>query len=157
MNVSLLGKGCFQVQFKSPSQANGVLARSPIDLSLGMVFFARWSKGMDLSRLDGGFTITHRFPALLSEYAPHLREIGKCIGYVVGEALIPDREDRTPCLKMVLPASLAKDPCQFISFPMIHGGEILQRVFFISLPSHCFICGQKGHFATKCTRQRILP
>ena len=124
MNVSPLGKSHFRVQFKSLSEADEVLARSPVDLGVGMGFFANWSQGMDLSRLDGGLIVTARFSTLLPKFVPHLREIGKCIGYVVGDALIPDGEDR-PCLKMILPSSLAKDPPQFISLPTIHGGEIL--------------------------------
>ena len=74
---------------------------------------------------------------------------------MVGDALIQEGEDRTPHLTMILPSSLAKDPPLFISFPTIHGGEILQRVFFIGLSGQCFICGRKGHLAAHCTRRRV--
>ena len=56
---------------------------------------------------------------------------------------------------MIFSSSLAKDPPVFISLPTIHGGEILQRVFFIGLPGHCFICERKGHLAADCTRHRV--
>ena len=110
---------------------------------------------MDLSGLDVGLIVTTRFLGLLPEFVPHLKEIGRCIGFVVGDALIQEGEDRTPRLRMILPSSLAKDPPMFISLPTIHGGEILQRVFFIGLPGHCFICGRKGHLAADCTRRRV--
>lgn len=31
----------------------------------------------------------------------------------------------------------------------------MQRVFFIGLPGHCFICGIKGHLASGCTRRKV--
>ena len=122
-----------------------------MDLFMGIGFFSRWTQGMNLSNLDGGLIVTTRFPGLLPEFVPYLREIGRCIGYVVGDVLIPKGEDHTLRLRMVLPPSLAKDPPQFISFPTIHEGEILQRVFLIGLPRHCFICGRKGHLVAVCT------
>ncbi|MCO5609250.1 hypothetical protein L7F22_063474 [Adiantum nelumboides] len=102
---------------------------------------------MDLNGLEGGTAVTSRFPGLLPEFAPHVNEIGRCMGFVVGDAVIPEDEDRTISIRMV----------QFISLPTIHGGEILQRVFFIGLPGHCFVCGRKGHVAAACTRHRISP
>ena len=57
---------------------------------------------------------------------------------------------------MILPKILIKDSPQYISFPSIHGGEHLQRVFFIGVPGHCFVCGRKGHLTAGCTRRRIL-
>ncbi|MCO5609206.1 hypothetical protein L7F22_063429 [Adiantum nelumboides] len=107
---------------------------------------------MDLNGLEGGTTVTARFPGLLPEFAPHVDEIGRCMGFVVGDAVIPEDEDRTISIRMVLYPSLAKNPPQIISLPTIHGGEILQRVFFIGLPKYCFICGKKGHVAAACTR-----
>ena len=126
MNVFPLGKGCFRVQFKTLDEAEAVLARSPVYLGFGVGVFARWTQGMDLSSLQGGFTtVTTTFPGLLPEFVPHLKEIGRCIGYVVEDAIFPSGEDRTPCLRMVLPESLVKDLPQFLSFPSIHGGEHL--------------------------------
>ena len=46
-------------------------------------------------------------------------------------------------LRLVLSPFLVKEPPHFISFPGAHGGEILQRVFFVGLPGHCFVCGKK--------------
>ncbi|MCO5588438.1 hypothetical protein L7F22_042394 [Adiantum nelumboides] len=119
--------------------------------------FKRWTQGMDLNGLEGGTAVTARFPRLLSEFAPHVNEIGRCMSFVVRDAVIPDDEDRTISIRMVLYPSLAKNPPQFISLPTIHGGEILQRVFFIGLSGHCFVCGRKVHVATTCTRHRISP
>ena len=93
---------------------------------------------MDLYGLDGGLIVTAKFLGLLPEFVPHLKEIRRCIGFVVGDAMIQEGEDHTPRLRMILPSSLAKDPPLFISLPSIHGGEVLQRVFFIGLPRHCF-------------------
>ena len=63
---------------------------------------------MDLSSLKGGFsTATARFLGLFPEYVPHLKEVGICSGYVVEDAIFPSGEDKTPCLRMVLPISLA--------------------------------------------------
>lgn len=45
---------------------------------------------MDLSILDGGLTITARFPGLLLGFVPRVHEIGRCIGYVVGNVVVPD-------------------------------------------------------------------
>ncbi|MCO5575461.1 hypothetical protein L7F22_029262 [Adiantum nelumboides] len=112
---------------------------------------------MDLSGLEGGTAVSARFPGLLPEFAPHVNEIGRCMGFVVGDAVIPSNEDRTISIRMVLYPSLAKNPPQFISLPTIHGGEILQRVFFIGLSGHCFVCDRKGHIAAACTRCRISP
>ncbi|MCO5604391.1 hypothetical protein L7F22_058556 [Adiantum nelumboides] len=155
VNVSPLGRGYFRIQFKTPSQADEVLARSPVDLCMAIGFFSRWKQGMNLSSLDGGLIVTARFPGLLPEFVPYLKEIGRCIGFVAGDVMVQEGEDRTPRLRMVLPPSLAKDPPLFISLPSIHGGEILQRVFFIGLPGHCFVCGRKGHLAAVCTRRRV--
>lgn len=157
VNVSPLGRGCFRVQFKSQLEATEVLALSPVRLNSALGFFVKWTHGMDLSSLDSGLTVTARFPGLLPEYVPYIVDIGKCFGYVVGDVLVPEGEDRTPSLRMVLPPSLAKDPPQFLSFPSIHGGEMLQRVFFIGLPGHCFVCGRKGHVAADCSRRRVSP
>ncbi|MCO5613181.1 hypothetical protein L7F22_067457 [Adiantum nelumboides] len=115
------------------------------------------AKGMDLNGLEGGTAVTARFPELLQEFSPHVIEIGRCMGFVVEDAVILEDEDRTISMRMVLYPSLAKNPPQFISLPTIHGGEILQRVFFIGLPGHCFVCGRKGHLAAACTRRRISP
>ena len=81
---------------------------------------------MDLSSLKGGFTtVTAKFLGLLLEYVPHLKEIGRCVGHVVKDAVFPSGEEKTPCLRMILLESLAKDPPQYISFTSIHGGELL--------------------------------
>lgn len=56
---------------------------------------------------------------------------------------------------MILHFSLVQDPLRFISLPSVHGGEILQWIFFIGLPGQCFICGIKGHVASGCTRRRV--
>ncbi|MCO5549999.1 hypothetical protein L7F22_003476 [Adiantum nelumboides] len=127
---------CNRVQFESASQA---------------------MEGMDLNGLEGGTAVTARFPGLLPEFAPHVNEIGRYMGFVVGDAVILEDEDRTISIRMVLYPSLAKNPPQFISLPTIHGGEILQRVFLIGLPGHCFVCGRKGHVVAACTRRRISP
>eukprot|EP00250_Pteridium_aquilinum_P008380 c17901_g1_i4 orf=257-436(-) len=58
---------------------------------------------------------------------------------------------------MVLSPSLVKDPAWFISPPTIHGDEILQRVFFIGLPGHCFVSRRQGHVAAECTRRNVPP
>lgn len=50
-----------------------------------------------------------------------------------------------------------QDPPRFISQPAKLGGEILQRVFFIGLPGHCFVCARKGHLAAAYTRRRVSP
>ncbi|MCO5570220.1 hypothetical protein L7F22_023938 [Adiantum nelumboides] len=109
------------------------------------------------NELEGGTAVTAKFPGLLPEFAPHVNEIGRCMGFVVGDAVIPIDENRTISIRMVLYPSLAKNPPQFISLPTIHGGEILQRVFFIGLPGRCFVCGRKDHVAAACTRRRISP
>ena len=41
VNVSPLGKGYFRIQFKSPTEANEVLARSPVNMFMGIGFFSR--------------------------------------------------------------------------------------------------------------------
>ncbi|MCO5594795.1 hypothetical protein L7F22_048829 [Adiantum nelumboides] len=82
VNVSPLGRGYFRIQFKTPSQADEVLARSPVDLCMAIGFFSRWKQGMNLSSLDGGLIVTARFPGLLPEFVPYLKEIGRCIGFV---------------------------------------------------------------------------
>ena len=51
-------------------------------------------------------------------------------------------------------AVFSERPSFSISLPTIHGGEVLQRVFFIGLPGHCYVCGRKGHLAADCTRRR---
>ncbi|MCO5581293.1 hypothetical protein L7F22_035172 [Adiantum nelumboides] len=132
-----------------------VLAQGSVDFHFAIGFLVRWTQGMDLNGLEGETTVTARFPGLLPEFAPHVNEIETCMGFVVGDAVIPDDEDRTISIKMVLYPSLAKNPPQFISLPTIHGGEILQRVFFIGLPGHCFVCGRKGHVAAAYTCRRI--
>ena len=73
---------------------------------------------MNLLDLDGGLIVTARFLGLLQEFVPYLREIGRCIGYMVGDFLIPKEEDRTPLLRMVLPLSLAKDPLHLSPFQL---------------------------------------
>ena len=88
---------------------------------------------MNLSDLDGGLIVTSRFLRLLPKFVPYLREIRRCTGYVVGDVLIPEGEDHTPYLRMVLPPSLAKDILHFVSFPTIHGGEILEKVAFLDI------------------------
>ncbi|MCO5576573.1 hypothetical protein L7F22_030386 [Adiantum nelumboides] len=157
MNVSPLGRGFFRVQFESASQAMEVVAQGLVDFHFAIGFLARWTQGMDLNGLEGGTAVTARFLGHLPEFASHVNEIGRCMGFVVGDAMIPEDEDRTISIRMVLYPSLAKNPPQFISLPTIHGGEILQRVFFIGLPGHCFVCGIKGHVATACTRRTISP
>ncbi|MCO5606330.1 hypothetical protein L7F22_060517 [Adiantum nelumboides] len=157
VNVSPLGRSFFRVQFESASQAMEVLAQGSVDFHFAIGFLARWTQGTHLNGLKGGSTVTARFPRLLPEFAPHINEIGRCMGFVVGDVVITDDEDRTISIRMVLYPSLAKNPPQFISLPTIHGGEILQRVFFIGLPGHCFVCGRKGHVAAACTRRRISP
>ncbi|MCO5604812.1 hypothetical protein L7F22_058984 [Adiantum nelumboides] len=134
-----------------------VIALGPVDFHFAIGFLDRWTQGMDLNGFEGGTAVTTRFPGLLPEFAPHVNEIGRCMGFVVGDAVIPEDEDRTISIRMVLYPSLAKNPPQFISLPTIHGGEILRRVFFIGLPGHCFVCGRKGHVAAACTRRRISP
>ncbi|MCO5593164.1 hypothetical protein L7F22_047170 [Adiantum nelumboides] len=157
VNVSPLGRGFFKVQFESASQAMEVLAQGPVDFHFAIGFLAKWTQGMDLNGLEGGTAVTARFPELLPEFALHVNEIGRCMDFVVGDAVIPKDEDRTISIRMVLYPSLAKNPPQIISLPTIHhGGEILQRVvFFIGLPGHCFVCGRKGHVAAACTRCKI--
>ncbi|MCO5606705.1 hypothetical protein L7F22_060895 [Adiantum nelumboides] len=155
VNVSPLGRGFFRVQFESASQAMEVLAQGPVDFHFAIGFLAKWTQRMDLNGLEGGTAVTARFPGLLPEFAPHVNEIGRCMGFVVGDVVIPEDEDRTISIRMVLYPSLAKNPLQFISLPTIRGGEILQRVFFIGLPGHYFVCGRKGHVAAACTRRRI--
>ncbi|MCO5612096.1 hypothetical protein L7F22_066358 [Adiantum nelumboides] len=155
VNVSPLERGFFRLQFEFASQAMEVLAQGSVDFYFAIGFLARWTQGMDLNVLDGGTAVTVRFPGLLPEFSPHVNEIGRCMGFVVGDAAIPEDEDRTISIRMVLYPYLAKNPPQFISLPTIHGGEILQRVFFIGLPGHYFVCGRKGHVAAACTRRRI--
>ncbi|MCO5612785.1 hypothetical protein L7F22_067055 [Adiantum nelumboides] len=64
--------------------------------------FKRWTQGMDLNGLEGGTAVTARFPRLLSEFAPHVNEIGRCMSFVVRDAVIPDDEDRTISIRMTL-------------------------------------------------------
>lgn len=145
------------MQFESADQATEVLAQSPVDFHFAIGFFAKWSEGMDLSHLEGGLLVTVRFPGLLPEYAPHVEEIGRGMGFVIGDRVVPEGEDHTISLRMVLYPSLVRNPPQLISLPTSSGGEILQRVFFIGLPGHCFVCGRKGHIAVECTRRRVAP
>ena len=42
--------------------------------------------GMNLSSLDGGSIVTIRFLGLLPKFV-HLKEIGRCFGFEVGDAL----------------------------------------------------------------------
>ena len=56
--------------------------------------------------------------------------------------MTPNQEDHTPCLRMVLNPSLAKEPPKFIALFTIHREELLQRVFFIGLLGHCLVCGK---------------
>ncbi|MCO5572676.1 hypothetical protein L7F22_026434 [Adiantum nelumboides] len=58
------------------------------------------AEGMDLNGLEGGTAVTARFLGLLPEFAPHVNEIGRCIGFVVGDAVIPEDEDRTISIRM---------------------------------------------------------
>ena len=150
VNVSPLGKGCFRIRFKSPTEANEVLARSPVNMFMGIGFFSRWTQGMDLSGLDGGLIVTARFPGLLPEFVPHLKEIGRCIGFVVGDALIREGEDRTPRLRMILPLSLAKDPPLFISLPSTNK---LLCFFPYNFNPYLFPCS----YPRWCTRDHLPP
>lgn len=100
---------------------------------------------MDLNDLDDGLAVTVRLPGLLPELVLFVDEIGRSMRYVVGDIVVPKYGDRTISMRVVLYPSLLKDPPQYISLPTIHGGELLQRVFFLCLPSHCFVCGRKGN------------
>ncbi|MCO5593111.1 hypothetical protein L7F22_047117 [Adiantum nelumboides] len=112
---------------------------------------------MELNGPKSGTAITATFPGLLPEFAPHVNEIGRCVDFVVEDAVILDDEDRTISIRMVLYPSLAKNSPQFIFLSTIDGEEILQRVFFIGLPGHCFVCGRKSHVVAACTCRRISP
>ena len=70
---------------------------------------------MDLSGLMGGLIVIARFRGLLLEFVPHVQEIGKCLGYVVGNVVALDDADHTTTLRIVLSPSLVKDPLQFVS------------------------------------------
>ncbi|MCO5571317.1 hypothetical protein L7F22_025055 [Adiantum nelumboides] len=152
VNVSPLGERLLQGAIRVCKSS-----QDPVDFHFAIGFLTKWTQGMDLNGLEGGTAVTARFPGLLLEFALHVNEIGRCMGFVVGDAVIPEDEDCTISIRMVLYPSLAKNPPQFISLPTIHGGEILRRVFFIGLPGHCFVCGRKGHVAAACTRRRISP
>eukprot|EP00250_Pteridium_aquilinum_P032641 c46298_g1_i1 orf=63-383(+) len=99
---------------------------------------------MDLTGLDGGLVVTTRILVLLLEYAPYVDEIGTCIHYVVGDVVVRQDVDCTISLRMILYPFLVL-PSLVYSLPTSHGGEILERVFFIGLPNHCFFNGKKGH------------
>lgn len=92
-----LGRGCSSIA----DRANQVLAQSPVDFHFAIGFLARWTQGMDLSGLHGGLAVTTRFPGL-SEYVPHVKEIGRGVGYVIGDSVVLDDADRTISLRAVL-------------------------------------------------------
>ena len=154
MNISQLGKGSFRIQFESSEQAEQALAQGPLEFHSTFGIFERWRQGMDLSCLGGRLVVTVRFPGLLPEFVSLVPEISRSLGFVLFSS--DGRSgDRTITSRVVLHPSLVQDPPRFISLPSVHGGEVLQRVFFIGLPGHCFICGIKGHLASGCTRRRV--
>lgn len=66
-----------------------ILARSPLDFHFAIGFFAKWTQGMDFTSLGGGLMVTIRFPWLLPKFSPHVEEIGRYMGYVVGDRVVP--------------------------------------------------------------------
>lgn len=83
-----------------------------------------------------------KFTGHLLEYAPHVKEIGRCVGFFIGDRVVSEGEDHTISLRIVLYPS--KTLLNLSLFQIILEKNIYTASFHLGIPGHCFMYSRKG-------------
>ena len=157
IDIQILGRGCYQLEFENGESVSCLLSLGSVDLKGALAVFYPWRHRFNTLALQEDsavmFTCTAVFPNLEKEWRKILPKLSASIGKVLAfqsrtknEVL----EGGAPSVKLLCRKG-EKLP-QWIRLPKLDGNAFqkLQKVVYYGLPNQCYRCREIGHIAKAC-------
>ena len=154
IDIQILGRGCYQLEFENGESVSRLLSLGSADLKGAL---AAWRHGFHTFALQEDsaamFTCTTVFPNLEKEWRKILPKLSASIGKVLAfqshtknEVL----EGGAPSVKLL--CRKGEKLSQWIRLPKLDGNAFqkLQKVVYYGLPNQCYRCKEIGHIAKAC-------